>query len=227
MSNLDRPRITAVTDPQYHAENSYQLVLEDERLFASLNGHLGIFSLETLDWFGGDWEEIGYGRYNTFSVDENILWLLKEDSIEAIDVSDPQNITQISTLDADSPKFNQDTNSQAKYLNQLTGSYCRYENDIMVCMDGELKLFNITDPANIFFVSSLVIPEEIDQITEHDDFLILSGEDLWLVDIANPGQPQIIGQFETPGYADDVLIMGDLIYVADRTGGLLILRLAE
>lgn len=227
MSNLDRPRITAVTDPQYHAENSYQLVLEDEQLFASLNGHLGIFSLETLDWFGGDWEEIGYGRYNNFMIDENILWLLKEDSIEAIDVFDPQNITPISELVAGSPENNQEINSQAQYLYQLTGSYCRPEDETIVCSDRELKLFNITDPANIFFVSSIVIPEEINQITEYGDRLILSGEDLWLVDIANPGQPQIIDQFETPGYADNVIIKGDLIYVADRTGGLLILWLAE
>ena len=160
-------------------------------------------------------------------IDENILWLSTDDSIGTIDVSDPQNITQISTLEADSPEFNQDTTSQAEYLYQLTGGYCYPENGIMVCLDRELKLFNIIDPANISFVSSIVIPEGINQITEYNDFLILSGEDLWLVDTTNPGQPQIIDQFETPGYADDVLIMGDLIYIADRTGGLLILRLVE
>ena len=192
-----------------------------------MNGHLGIFNPETLEWIGGDWEEIGYGSYNNFMIDANILWLLKEASIEAIDVFDPHNITPISELVASSPVNNQEINSQAQYLYQLTGSYCRPEAEIIVCSDRELKLFNITDPTNISFVSSITIPEDIDQITEYDDFLILSGEDLWLVDIANPGQPQIIDQFETPGYADDVLIMGDLIYVADRTGGLLILRLAE
>jgi len=41
-----------------------------------------------------------------------------------------------------------------------------------------------------------------------------------VVDIANPSQPQTLGQLDTPGQARNAVIVGDLAYVVDRNTGL-------
>ncbi len=45
-----------------------------------------------------------------------------------------------------------------------------------------------------------------------------------MVDVSDPAQPREVGFYDTPGYAEGVAVSGSYIYVADRDGGLVILR---
>lgn len=47
---------------------------------------------------------------------------------------------------------------------------------------------------------------------------------LRVVDISSPAAPQEAGYYDTQGWAQEVAIVGDDIYLADDPGGLLILR---
>ena len=57
--------------------------------------------------------------------------------------------------------------------------------------------------------------------------MLLVGNDVWLIDVSDPTQPLVNGRFPTPGYAQDAVIVNDLIYIADGAGGLLILQTTE
>ena len=48
-----------------------------------------------------------------------------------------------------------------------------------------------------------------------------------MVDVSDPAQPVEIAAYDTPGFAWDVAALGKLVYVADETGGLLILQRAR
>ncbi|NJN66142.1 MAG: hypothetical protein HC884_05220 [Chloroflexaceae bacterium] len=49
---------------------------------------------------------------------------------------------------------------------------------------------------------------------------------LSIIDVSNPATAAEVGSFDTPGYAREVQIVGNLAYVADGTGGLQILRVS-
>lgn len=45
-----------------------------------------------------------------------------------------------------------------------------------------------------------------------------------VVDVSDPTTPTEAGFYDTPGYASDVAVANDLVYVAQGTAGLFILR---
>jgi hypothetical protein len=45
-----------------------------------------------------------------------------------------------------------------------------------------------------------------------------------IVDVTNPARPRAVGRVDTPGEAWDVEVAGNLLYVADGSAGLRILR---
>ena len=55
-------------------------------------------------------------------------------------------------------------------------------------------------------------------------YLADSGYGLHVLDVSNPAAPQEVGTFTTAGDANGVTAAGDLVYVADGEGGLVILR---
>jgi hypothetical protein len=50
---------------------------------------------------------------------------------------------------------------------------------------------------------------------------------LAIVDISNPAQPQLLTNYQTPGIANDIQVVGDLAYVADGSAGLTILDISN
>lgn len=48
-----------------------------------------------------------------------------------------------------------------------------------------------------------------------------------LVDISNPSQPKLISELDTPGYAEDIFVLRNMVYIADGEGGLRILDLSD
>ncbi|MBK9613280.1 hypothetical protein [Candidatus Amarobacter glycogenicus] len=45
-----------------------------------------------------------------------------------------------------------------------------------------------------------------------------------LLDVSNPARPRAAAAYVTPGYAWNVAVAGDQVYVAAESGGLVILR---
>ena len=50
---------------------------------------------------------------------------------------------------------------------------------------------------------------------------------LRVVDVSDPATPREVGYYDTQGWAQEVTLAGDDIYLADDLGGLLILRFGE
>lgn len=55
-------------------------------------------------------------------------------------------------------------------------------------------------------------------------FLAAGAAGVVAMDVSNPAQPQMLDTYDTPGYAWQVTVAGDFVYVADERGGLLILH---
>jgi len=47
---------------------------------------------------------------------------------------------------------------------------------------------------------------------------------VWIFNVTNPASPVALKYYDTPGNANDVAVVGNIVYVADGTGGLLILQ---
>ena len=48
-----------------------------------------------------------------------------------------------------------------------------------------------------------------------------------MVDVSVPGEPVIVGAFDTPGNANDVKAVGTLAYIADGSAGLQIVDVSD
>ena len=97
------------------------------------------------------------------------------------------------------------------------------------CDDQEtiVRVVDATDLAHMTEVAQLPTINDVTFINIASEKLLLGGDELWLVDITEPTQLQVNGRFPTPGYAQDAVLVNDLIYVADGAGGLLILQMTE
>ena len=58
-------------------------------------------------------------------------------------------------------------------------------------------------------------------------FLAAGDEGVWVADASDPAQPHLIGLANTPGRARGLAVVGDLAYVGDGDGGLLVLHVVE
>jgi hypothetical protein len=50
---------------------------------------------------------------------------------------------------------------------------------------------------------------------------------LQIINVADPGNPQYVGSYDTPGFAADIALDGSYAYVADKDGGLQILGVGD
>ncbi|MBX3055285.1 MAG: hypothetical protein KF770_02335 [Anaerolineae bacterium] len=224
MTDPTNPHETAVTNPEYHVENSNNLVLSAERLYASLNYNLGTFDPVTLEWIGGDTIE-GYGNYGSFVVDNHTLWTWvstsEGDGLRAFDMTDPNQPIQIGFLPGESTSSNKELFVNQGYLYVLSDCDFRPEN---LCQGTALSIIDVTDPTAMRFVTTLTIADTIRTLSLYNNMVLLTGGDLWLMDVSDPTHPLITGSLQTPGNAQDAVMHDGLIYVADGAGGLLVLR---
>ncbi|MDX1998703.1 MAG: Ig-like domain-containing protein [Thermoanaerobaculia bacterium] len=77
-------------------------------------------------------------------------------------------------------------------------------------------------------LSFLKIPGAANAVELHGDHAVVASgaTGLYVVDVTNPLAPEIVGAVDTPGNANDLVIVGDYAYVADGNG-LVIVDLAD
>ena len=100
---------------------------------------------------------------------------------------------------------------------------------------GSLQVIDISHPTQSRLVSSLDVPGGAFAVTVTDDadgsgrygYLTAGDEGVWVVDVSDPAQPELVGLADTPGRARSTAVVGDLAYVGDGSGGLLILHVVE
>jgi hypothetical protein len=100
---------------------------------------------------------------------------------------------------------------------------------------GSLQVIDISDPTQSRLVNSLDVPGGAFAVTMTNDadssgryvFLAAGDEGVWVADTSDPAQPHLIGLANTPGRARSIAVVGDLAYVGDDHGGLLILHVVE
>jgi pimeloyl-ACP methyl ester carboxylesterase len=87
------------------------------------------------------------------------------------------------------------------------------------------SVYNIANPANPVFVSSVTVPGFIQDIALNGSYAIVAANDagVYVVDISNPAAPRLRGFYDTTGVAYGVKVLAGRAYVADKSGGLLIL----
>jgi hypothetical protein len=100
---------------------------------------------------------------------------------------------------------------------------------------GSLQTFDVADPSQPRQVGSLDIPGGGFDVTVVDGdvrggrfaYLAAGEAGVWAVDVSDPAQPQLAGQANTPGDARTIAVVGDLVYVGDGKGGLLVLHIVR
>ena len=58
-------------------------------------------------------------------------------------------------------------------------------------------------------------------------YLTAGDEGVWVVDLSDPAQPELVGRADTPGRTRGIAVVDDLAYVGDDHGGLPILHIVE
>jgi hypothetical protein len=64
-------------------------------------------------------------------------------------------------------------------------------------------------------------------VVSHTAFVAAGGAGLYAIDISSPACPTIIGNYDTPGYAEGLTVADKYAYVADGPDGLQILNIAD
>jgi len=94
---------------------------------------------------------------------------------------------------------------------------------------GDLRIINVADPANPTLAGSYEPSESgyACYLAVDDNHAFVIADGLYIVDVTNPSNLFKTGFYDTPGLSEDVAVSGDIAFVADEDGGLLILRYTE
>ena len=219
---------TAVFDRQFGIETIGHMIVHDDILYASLDGDLAIFDVSNLNQLKqiGELENItSYYAPFAYERDKLFMWVDRY-GLKVINVIDPTTLTEIGIMLNESEYYLLDLAAQEDFVYLLTAS-C-YQNQFG-CDDQNivLRVVDTTNPGHMNEVAQLPIINDMTNFSLANGNLLLGGDELWSIDITDPTQPQVNGRFPTPGYAQDAVLVNDLIYVADGAGGLLILQMTE
>lgn len=99
-----------------------------------------------------------------------------------------------------------------------------------------LRIVDIRNPRNLLEVGRLVLPVDPNPfvegivglaVVENRAYVTANEAGLFILDVSDPAHPRLLGQFDTPGRARDVRVVGGTAYVADGASGLLILDVQD
>ncbi len=224
MIDPTNPQETAVTSAEDIGHETFNLVLSKDHLYALLDGNLGIFDAATLQRIGGVALE---GKGLGIIADNDTLWMrvktTEDAGLKVMDITNPTQLEEISFIDH---------GWEDQYILAVDQGFLyamKWESCDLNGCSGEktLRIIDTTDPLQMKTVAILPTTFSIGDMILSGDLLVLTGDDIWVVDISDPTQPHFVGYFPTPGYVYDAVMIDNLIYVADGGGGLLVLRLVE
>ncbi len=144
----------------------------------------------------------------------SFLVSVNNNQLQLVDITDPTNLTQISTFERSSG------GEGIAFLN---------ENTVVASGDTGMIVVDVSNPSSPRQISSVDIPGAIMEIFIDGNTAYLSclGAGIQIVDLSDINQPVVLGAVETPGIAYDCHVQGDTMLVADSYGGLLIYQLGS
>jgi hypothetical protein len=167
----------------------------------------------------------GEGVATSFSVEGNYIY--------GISIPHPINgDNDLYIIDASEP--------DSAFLVDSYGSYCDEDgwpsfgvvfvsgNFVYVNCGGHFQIWDISDPYNAGMVGSCMGGCATD-IFAAGDFAYEACDEIGLsvVNVSNPADPYLVGNFDTRGPARDVFISGHYAYVAERDSGIQIFDISE
>ena len=93
--------------------------------------------------------------------------------------------------------------------------------------DTGLWLLNVSNPASPTKIGVLKVQGSVLHVAVNGSIACaaIGKNGIILINVSNPSNPSLIAGYDTPGYSNAVVIRDNLIYVADRNAGLLILEI--
>ena len=154
----------------------------------------------------------GYGVANSVSIHNNRLCFGKDypfAQLLLIDISVPENPVLLNTFDY-------------SYLLFESIVVCQTNTNLFVGAFDTLSIYDITDFSNPLLLSKYKAQSPITdvQISAEFGFISLGANGVEIVNVENTVSPQFIASFDTPGYANNILIHADVLIISDREGGL-------
>jgi hypothetical protein len=138
--------------------------------------------------------------------------------------------------------------SQLSATYQKVGSYCISEdvysieyymkkNDTFLCISCEETFYtvDISNPLEPFLTGSCEIPNEVVSVDVFETLACITTQEvpypffmgLYIIDISDPYNPEIVGSYDQMDCGNDVAISGSYVYVADGDSGLQILDISN
>ncbi len=104
------------------------------------------------------------------------------------------------------------------------------DNCALVAANNSIQIFNISDPANAYWITTYEIDVEYDQHIEGVDgyaYVACGVNGLKILDVSDPGDTHIVGEIKAHGMDRGIEAVGDLVYVAEGSAGLQIIDVSD
>lgn len=92
--------------------------------------------------------------------------------------------------------------------------------------DGWLSIVDVSDPANPVDHGSTNVPQ-VHNVTVSGDLAYVTGYPVEIIDVSDPDDPTPLNTYRTPGEAEDIEIDGERAYIADGAAGIHVTDLAD
>ncbi len=140
------------------------------------------------------------------------------DGLHVVDISDPTRPTRTGFYERQGLGAYRDL--------ALVGSVAYLANEL------GLELISVTDPAHptwLSFIDLFVWPSATDGVDVSGTVACVAQAEagLRVVDVSDPFNPALVGEYDTSGYAEDVAVAGNKAYVADGEPGLQIVDISN
>ena len=133
-------------------------------------------------------------------------------SIATVDLSTPIAPTIVHSMTLDSGAWSRSV--------AYVGSYAYV--GAAVVNDGVLQVYNVSDPSNPIFVTSVGTPGQASKVVVAGQRAYVAdgwNRDLLIYDVSNPASPTLLGTYNSPGDAHDVWVEGNIAYLAAGSSG--------